>query len=103
VSLLSLCDLAEEKGYCFIGSNSNGNNAYFIRKDKIKGLKHLSAAEGYVLSKYRESRDVKGSLTYLSGIDRLKAIEGMEVFNTRTGKLEKILSKDFRDYSFVYL
>ena len=38
-SLLSLCDLAEEKGYYFIGCNSNGNNAYFVRKDKISGLR----------------------------------------------------------------
>jgi hypothetical protein len=90
VSLLSLCDLAQGKGYYFIGSNSNGNNAYFVRKDKMKDLKPLSAAEGYILSKYRESRDVKGKLTYLAGTDRLKEIKGMEIFNTRTGKLEKI-------------
>jgi len=90
VSLLSLCDLAQEKGYCFIGSNSNGNNAYFVRKDKIKELKPLSAAEGYVLSKYRESRDINGKLTYLTGTDRLKEIKGMEIFNTRTEKLERI-------------
>ena len=89
-SLLSLCDLAEEKGYFFIGCNSNGNNAYFIRKDKIKELRPLSAAEGFVSSMYRESRNKNGKLTYLSGLDRLKEIEGMEVYNTRTGRLEKL-------------
>jgi len=89
-SLAALCDLAEEKGYYFIGSNSNGNNAYFIRKDRIQGIKQLDAKSGYVLSKLRESRDVKGNLTYISGADRLKVISGMEVYNTRTKQLEKI-------------
>jgi hypothetical protein len=89
-SLTSLCDLAEEKGYAFIGCNSNGNNAYFIRKDKMKNLRPLSAAEGFVNSEFRESRDAKGNLTYLAGNERLKAIAGMQVFNTRTGQVEKI-------------
>ncbi|MEI9956281.1 MAG: hypothetical protein WDM90_08255 [Ferruginibacter sp.] len=31
-SLMSICDLADEKGYDFIGCNLNGNNAYFIKR-----------------------------------------------------------------------
>ena len=91
-SLLSLCDLAEEKGYCFVGCNSNGNNAFFVRKDKIKELKPLSAREGFVLSKVRESRDREGRLTHVTGSDRIRLIEGMEVLNTRTGLMERIQS-----------
>ncbi|CAM4262322.1 hypothetical protein SAMN06265348_108189 [Pedobacter westerhofensis] len=89
-SLMSLCDLAKEKGYTFIGCNSNGNNAYFIREDKIKGLKPLSLEEGYVLSQFRESRDAAGQLTYINGTDRLMEIHGMEVFNTRKNEIETI-------------
>ncbi len=89
-SLLSLCDLAEEKGYAFVGSNSYGSNAYFVRKDKMKGLKALSCKEGYVESRVRESRDQNGNLTFLSGTKRLEQIRGLEIFNTRTGKTEKI-------------
>ncbi|MEZ2334419.1 hypothetical protein AB6735_02255 [Mucilaginibacter sp. RCC_168] len=89
-SLAALCDLAEEKGYYFIGSNSNGNNAYFVRKDKIQDLKPLDAKSGYVLSKFRESRDKKGNLTYINGADRLKILHGLEIYNTRTKQLEKI-------------
>jgi copper chaperone CopZ len=89
-SLAALCDLAEEKGYYFIGSNSTGNNAYFVRKDKIQDIKPLDVKSGYVLSKFRESRDKNGDLTYISGADRLKTLEGMEVYNTRTKRLEKI-------------
>lgn len=90
VSVLSLCDLAEKKGYTFIGCNSNGNNAYFVRNDKIKGLQPVNAAEGYVLSQFREGRDKQGNLTYINGSDRLKEIKGLEVFNTRTEKIEII-------------
>lgn len=87
-SLLALCDLAEEKGYYFIGSNSAGNNAYFVRKEFVGDLKVLSAQEGYVESRFRESRDEKGRLTFLRGTQRLEAIKGMKVFNTRTNEIE---------------
>ena len=87
-SLLSLCDLAEEKGYYFIGSNSNGNNAYFIRKDKIKDLKPLTCKEGFVNSKFRESLDQNHKLNFLSGDERLENIKGNKVYNTRTNSIE---------------
>lgn len=87
-SLTTLCDLAEEKGYVFIGSNSAGNNAYFIKKEKIGRLKPLSVKEGYIQSKFRESRDKQGQLTYLSGNERFSEIKGMQVYNTRTNQLE---------------
>ncbi len=89
-SILSLCDLAEEKGYAFIGCNSNGNNAYFINKSRLAGLKKLNAKEGYVLSKFRESRDMNGNLTYQTGANRIAQIKGMEIFNTRSNLIEII-------------
>jgi hypothetical protein len=89
-SLLSLCDLADEKGYYFIGCNSNGNNAYFIRKDKIKQLKIKTAEEGYVLSQFSESRNDQGKLTCLRGEARLDLLKGMKIFNTRTNLTEII-------------
>lgn len=89
-SLLALCDLAEEKGYYFVGSNSAGNNAYFIKKEKIGNLKPLSVKEGYIESKFRESRNEKGELNFVAGTNRLKIIEGMPVFNTRLNIEEKL-------------
>jgi hypothetical protein len=89
-SLTSLCDLAEEKGYFFVGSNSAGNNAYFVRKDKISNIKHLTASQGYVESKFKESRDKSGRQTFLRATQRLEAIKGSIVFNTRSKTLEKI-------------
>jgi len=84
-SLGALCQLSNSKGYSFIGCNSAGNNAYFIRRDKLpSSIRELSPAEGYVLSMARESRDMSGALTYLSGVARADAIRGLPVFNVIT-------------------
>nr|BDR96086.1 hypothetical protein [Mycobacterium intracellulare] len=89
-SLPAMCDLATSKGYDFVGSNSAGNNAYFVRSDLQHGLKVLTAAEGYVTSKFAESRDSKGRLTYLRGERRLASLKGLPVVNTRTGAEEEL-------------
>lgn len=89
-SILALCDLAEEKGYSFIGSNSAGNNAYFVKKEFLKELDSLTAKKGYVESKFRQSRDEEGNLNYLRGNDILESIKGMPVYNTRSNKIEKL-------------
>lgn len=89
-SLLALCLLSDVKGYSFIGSNSAGNNAYFVRKDKLGNLKTLTPQQGYVESQYRESRDKEGKLNYLSKTKRLDAIKGMPVYNMVTGKIERL-------------
>lgn len=89
-SLLSACDLAAEKGYSFIGCNNAGNNAYFIRNDKVGNFHLPSIEEGFRLSKFKESRDKNGSLTYLRSTDRLKSLRGEKVYNTRTNQIEII-------------
>lgn len=87
-SLPAFCDLAQSKGYDFVGSNSAGNNAYFVRSDLEHGLRTLTAAEGHVVSKFAESRDSQGRLTYLRGEHRLASLKGLPVTNTRTGARE---------------
>ncbi|NQU33280.1 MAG: hypothetical protein HQ521_08605, partial [Bacteroidetes bacterium] len=89
-SLKAIVQLAAAKGYGFIGSNSNGNNAYFVRNDKMKNLKTLTVAEGYVESKFRECRNTQRKLTYISGEKRLEVLRELEIYNVETGSLEKI-------------
>jgi hypothetical protein len=86
-SLSALCDLAAAKGYAFVGSNSHGNNAYFVRNDCLRDLRALSAQEGYVESRFREGRDARGQLTHLGGAARLEALRGLQVFDTRANQL----------------
>ena len=81
-SLKALHELSVERGYVFIGCNSAGNNAYFVRKDQMNEcVKEVSLEDGFVLSKYRESRDKSGALTYLRGEERTEMIRGLPVFN----------------------
>ncbi len=86
-SLKALYSLALKKGYVFIGCNSNGNNAYFIKKEKANGLKALSAEEGYVESNFRESHDKNGNLNFLSGKDRSEVIKEMQVYDVEKNSL----------------
>jgi hypothetical protein len=90
-SLPALYHLSAGKGYSFIGCNSAGNNAYFVRKDKMNDIVRESSLEnGYVISRFRESRDKEGRLTYLTGRDRLDVIRGMPVYNIETNQIEKL-------------
>ncbi len=85
-SLKALCLLAEKKGYAFVGCNSAGNNAHFVRKDKAGRIPIMTAKQGYVESKFRESRDKDGKSNYLQGRQRLETIKDMQVFDVENGK-----------------
>jgi hypothetical protein len=85
-SLKALCRLAEKKGYGFVGSNGAGNNAYFVRKDRLGALKTFDARSGYVRSKYRESRAPDGTLSYVSGDDRLRLIADTRILDLESGE-----------------
>ena len=87
-SLKALYILAQRKGYVFIGCNSAGNNAYFVRRDSMnESVKEASLEANYVVSKYRESRDEKGNLTFASGKERAEIIRGMPVFDVELGRV----------------
>lgn len=73
-SIKALEWLARKRGYTLVGSNSAGNNAYFVRRNRLAGLRELTAREAYVESRFRESRDQSGRLTFLSGAARLEVI-----------------------------
>ncbi|UHG94812.1 hypothetical protein [Spirosoma oryzicola] len=87
-SLPALCDLALEKGYAFVGCNQAGNNAYFVKKDKLNGIPALSVEEGYVYSRFRENRNQEGVMTHLDGVERRPLLTGLPVINTKTNAQE---------------
>ncbi len=89
-SLPALCFLARKKGYIFVGSNSTGSNAFFVRKDLANSIINVVPEKGYVCSKFRESRDSTGQLTYISGENRSQLIEDLEVYDVITGYKRKI-------------
>lgn len=83
-SLAALYHLAKKKGYVLVGSNIWGHNAFFIRSDVASEFRGLEPEEVYTPSKYRDSRDPAGNLTYLRGEDRMKLIEHLPVANVVT-------------------
>lgn len=87
-SLKALCQLADEKGYRFVGCNSAGNNAYFVLAEQAAVLKTLTCEQGYVLAKFREHRDEQGQLTFTCGSEAIECLRGMPVFNTQNHQLE---------------
>ena len=89
-SLKALALLGAKKGYALVGSNSAGNNAYFVRRDCLSGLPELSVAEAYVESRFRESRDAGGQLTYLSGTQRIAEIRTMPLHSFEHNKVMAI-------------
>lgn len=90
-SLRALHNLSTQKGYSFIGCNSAGNNAYFVRNDKLNDIVRETLLEkGYVVSKFRESRDRNGTLNYVTGKNRMEFIRGMPVYNINTDKVEEL-------------
>ena len=92
-TLKALVELSKEKGYIFVGSNSNGNNAYFVKKDRLNNsLLSVSAEGGYVESKFRESRDKNGNLNFDRDKKRKEIINDLPVYNIETKKIEKLKS-----------
>lgn len=90
-SLPALHQLSHDKGYSFIGCNSAGNNAYFVKSDYINDIVSETPLQaGYVNSLFRESRDREGNLTFLSGADRIEKIRGLPVYNTENNQIEKL-------------
>lgn len=64
-SLAALDGLARRKGYALVGGNSAGNNAFWVREDLLGNLPRAAVDEAYAVSRFRESRDESGALTYV--------------------------------------
>jgi hypothetical protein len=89
-SLAALARLGRRKGYRLVGSNSAGNNAFFVLERLAEGLPAPTVAEAYVESRYRESRDKAGNLTYLAGRDRRRAIADQQVWDLEREQLVRV-------------
>jgi hypothetical protein len=85
-SLAAMTRLANGKGYALAGGNRAGNNAFFVRRELLGEIPELSVVEAYRPSRFRESRDSSGELTYVSGRDEhLRLIGEMPLVDVETG------------------
>jgi hypothetical protein len=92
-SINALRFLSEQKGYTFLGTNSNGVNAYFVRNDFANKIVPFISYVKSFPGKFKEGRSNSGLLSLLRGSDRLNPILDQEFIRVDTG--EKGLLKDF--------
>jgi hypothetical protein len=86
VSVCALRELAESRGYEFLGTCSNGLNAFFVRRElfpRVSGKIRRRVAWPAV---HRDARDAAGRMTFTRGRERFDHIADCEVFDCRAGK-----------------
>jgi hypothetical protein len=92
-SLKALSLLATRKGYAWIGCNSAGNNAYFVRQEHGSEFHRPSLPEDFVRAKFREARDQAGNLIYIGqdqGLTLIKDLAVWDVANSTTRLLSDL-------------
>ena len=102
-SITALRSLAAKKGYRFVGTNSAGNDAFFVREDYAgRFIDSSLQAVRSLPSLFRESRDASGRNTHIGGVHRLRQILGLPVVQVETGdiitlgELETVYSDEWR-------
>lgn len=78
--------LAKQKGYSLVGSNTMGNNIFFVRNDVLGEVTTYTPEEAHVKSQFRISRDPNGNLTFLDAESGLKLIQDMPLYEVDTSK-----------------
>lgn len=85
-SLPAFLHLAGPRGYALVGVNSAGSNAFFVRRDLLRGrVRETSLDACYLDSTFREARDASGALTFESGAERRRAIARLPLIDVTTG------------------
>lgn len=86
-SIAALVGLAERKGYKFVGTNSNGVNAFFVRADRAAEVITCLRETKTFGSRFSESRDASGGLNFLRGLARYEEIRHLPVVDLRSGEM----------------
>ena len=89
-SINAFIDLMKKKNYFLIGTNSAGNNAFFVKKNIWNKLKKLIITKKVFVSKFRESRNIKGVLTFLEKKKSLELIKNKFMIDLKDNSKKKI-------------
>jgi len=85
-SIAALRQAAERKGYVFVGSCSNGVNAFFVRADLAHHLDGKLARRIAFPTLHRCCLDAEGKLATRSGLARFDLIRSMPIVRVDTGE-----------------
>ncbi len=91
-SIQAFKSLLNQKNYILLGTNSAGNNAFFIKKTFSNQVKKIINERKIFKSKFRESRNRKGNLTYLDKKQSLKLIENEFFIDLKNNKKKKLIN-----------
>ena len=89
-SLQALSHLAARKGYVWIGCNSAGNNAYFVRSEYANNFYLPSLPQDFVAAKFREGRDQEGKLAYIGQKEGFELIKDLPVWDVAENRMRFI-------------
>jgi hypothetical protein len=79
--------LCRRKGYTFLGTNTNGVNAFFVRDDLAGPIvESLREARAWP-PRHRDSRDLRGELDFVRGLGRYDLVADMPVVDIPSGRL----------------
>lgn len=91
-SLAAFVHVANKKGYKLVCLNNLGNNAFFVKRN-ASDIPEVSIEDAWREPIFRESRDKKGRLSFLSpaeGRNELTGIGNMPVIDIVTGERKQI-------------
>jgi hypothetical protein len=91
-SIAAIKILAAKKGYEFVGTNSNGINAFFVRRDLFSNIAALIRERKEYPSLHRDSRDESGNLSKAGGVKRYDLIKHLPVVVVDTGRQVPLVS-----------
>lgn len=89
-SIVALSELAESRGYEFVGTCTNGLNAFFVRADHAPKLAGRIKRRMAWPAIHRDSRDQGGRLSFVRGKDRFDLIAGCEVHCCRSNRMVRV-------------
>jgi hypothetical protein len=101
-SLAALRLLCERRGYSFIGTNSNGVNAFFVRNDFAGPVLDSLVEVRAWAPRHRDSRGMDGRLDFVRGVARRDLVADMPVVDITNGRLVP-LSELYPLYSDTFL
>jgi hypothetical protein len=79
--------VCKRKGYTFIGTNSTGVNAFFVREDLAgPALDSLAEIRAWA-PRHRDSRDIHGRLNFARGTSRYDLVADMPVVDLASNRL----------------
>ncbi len=82
----------KNKKYTFLGTNSKGMNAFFVRNDKLHYISKFIKNKKIHKSTIKEGREKSGKLNFKSLSENLKLIRNMSVIDTKIMKKKKLSS-----------